>query len=152
VGIYFIVQLGQEAVVAAADLSPNPATLTAKHRGSWVVDDAIYTDDAEMIHDFEQILNSGLVSFSVRADDLDAVYALTAANASGDRIDVSIVAYRMGVELANLKLPAAKIRNVIPLWGEGHKTMFYVANIDDSGQSRKMGDKRPPHTSVRGEE
>jgi hypothetical protein len=69
-GIIYIVKLGQEPTFAPADLSPNPAVLSAKHRVSWVVDDAIYTDDAEMITDFEQIATSGRVSFSVRSDDL----------------------------------------------------------------------------------
>jgi hypothetical protein len=149
-GIMYGVKLGQEPVFVPADLSPNPAVLSAKHSVSWVVDDAIYTDDGEMIMDFEQIVNSGLVSFSVRADDLDAVYSLTAVHAAGEPLDVNIMAFRSGLQLAALKLDSSKIVNVYPLWGAGHKSLFHVANLS-AGSVRHMWDRRPPHTSVRGE-
>jgi hypothetical protein len=79
------------------------------------------------------------------------VYSLTTVHAAGETLDVSIWAYRMGLELALLELGAAKILDVFPLWGSGHKTLFHVANVS-AGSVRRVVDKRPPHTSVRGEQ
>jgi hypothetical protein len=147
--LYYIVTL-DDAVFAAADLSPNLAKLSADHRVTWEVDDDIYTDDIQMIKDFQMILDGGLAAVAVRSDDLEAVFAMTEANADGARRNVAITAYRVyGLEAASLELQSAKILKVLPLWGAGRKTLFHVANIDATGQVRKMSTKTG-HWSLRG--
>jgi hypothetical protein len=149
--LFYIVTLG-DAVFAADGLSPNLAKLSADHKVTWVVDDDIYTDEAEMIMDFGQIATSGLVSVSVRSDALEAVFAMTEANANGARLNVAITAHRSmdGLAVASLILQSAKILKVLPLWGSGRKTLFHVANIDATGQIRQWSDKRPHHVTVHG--
>jgi hypothetical protein len=135
-----------------ADLSPNLAKLSANHRVTWVVDEGIFTDDAELIMDFRQIAKSGLVSVSVRAGSWGAA-ALTNAYVNDERHDLFIYATRTtgGLRVAALALRSAKILDLFPLWDVSRKYLLNVANIDATGQLWNVWDLRPGHRLLFGD-